>query len=214
MLDNKGFDLWSNNYDKQVEISDEENVYPFAGYKKVLGTVYEKIRHQNAKDTLDIGFGTGILTKKLYDDGYNICGIDFSIEMIKKAKQKMPNAELLQFDFADGLPKEFAAKQFDVIISTYAIHHIDDEAKKSYILRLLKSLKPKGIIIFGDVSFETEEDMEAARKKDYDLWDDEEYYLIAERFNFWFPHLKTDFIKISYCSGVFIIYKEQNAELD
>ena len=208
MLDSKGFDLWSNNYDTQVEISDEENVYPFAGYKKVLGTVYEKIRKQNPKNILDIGFGTGILAKKLYDDGYNIYGIDFSNEMLKKAKQKMPNAELLQFDFTDGLPKEFEQKQFDVILSTYAIHHIDDEAKKLYILKLLKSLNPKGILIFGDVAFETEKDMEAARKKDYEEWDDEEYYLIAERFNLWFPYLKTDFIKISYCSGVCTIYKE------
>ena len=208
MLDSKGFDLWSNNYDTQVEISDEENVYPFAGYKKVLSTVYEKVRKQNPKNILDIGFGTGILAKKLYDDGYNIYGIDFSNEMLKKAKQKMPSAELLQFDFTDGLPKEFEQKQFDVILSTYAIHHIDDEAKKLYILKLLKSLNPKGILIFGDVAFETEEDMEAARKKDYEEWDDEEYYLIAERFNLWFPHLKTDFIKISYCSGVFTIYKE------
>ena len=208
MLDSKGFDLWSDNYDSQVEISDEENVYPFAGYKKVLGTVYEKVRKQNPKNILDIGFGTGILAKKLYDDGYNIYGIDFSNEMLKKAKQKMPNAELLQFDFTDGLPKEFEQKQFDVILSTYAIHHIDDEAKKLYILKLLKSLNPKGILIFGDVAFETEKDMEAARKKDYEEWDDEEYYLIAERFNLWFPHLKTDFIKISYCSGVFTIYKE------
>lgn len=208
MLNSKGFDLWSDNYDTQVEISDEENVYPFAGYKKVLGTVYEKVRKQNPKNILDIGFGTGILAKKLYDDGYNIYGIDFSNEMLKKAKQKMPNAELLQFDFTDGLPKEFEQKQFDAILSTYAIHHIDDEAKKSYILKLLKSLNPKGILIFGDVAFETEEDMETARKKDYKEWDDEEYYLIAERFNLWFPHLKTDFIKISYCSGVFTIYKE------
>ena len=208
MLNSKGFDLWSDNYDTQVEISDEENVYPFAGYKKVLGTVYEKVRKQNPKNILDIGFGTGILAKKLYDDGYNIYGIDFSNEMLKKAKQKMPNAELLQFDFTDGLPKEFEQKHFDVILSTYVIHHIDDEAKKLYILKLLKSLNPKGILIFGDVAFETEKDMEAARKKDYEEWDDEEYYLIAERFNLWFPHLKTDFIKISYCSGVCTIYKE------
>ena len=208
MLDSKGFDLWSDNYDTQVEISDEENVYPFAGYKKVLSTVYEKVRKQNPKNILDIGFGTGILAKKLYDDRYNIYGIDFSNEMLKKAKQKMPNAELLQFDFTDGLPKEFEQKQFDVILSTYAIHHIDDEAKKLYILKLLKSLNPKGILIFGDVAFETEKDMKAARKKDYEEWDDEEYYLIAERFNLWFPYLKTDFIKISYCSGVCTIYKE------
>ena len=36
MLNDKGFDLWADGYDKSVGISDEGNTYPFAGYKKVL----------------------------------------------------------------------------------------------------------------------------------------------------------------------------------
>ena len=48
MLDNKGFDLWSDGYDKSVGLSDEENTYPFAGYKDVLGTIYKTIiRREN-----------------------------------------------------------------------------------------------------------------------------------------------------------------------
>ena len=35
MLDNKGFDLWADGYDAAVGLSDEENSYPFAGYKDV-----------------------------------------------------------------------------------------------------------------------------------------------------------------------------------
>ena len=36
MLDNKGFDLWADGYDLAVGLSDEENTYPFAGYKEIL----------------------------------------------------------------------------------------------------------------------------------------------------------------------------------
>ena len=43
MLNNKGFDLWADGYDKAVGISDEENTYPFAGYKKVLGLIFQTI---------------------------------------------------------------------------------------------------------------------------------------------------------------------------
>ena len=43
MLSNKGFDLWADGYDKAVGISDEENTYPFAGYKKVLGFIFQTI---------------------------------------------------------------------------------------------------------------------------------------------------------------------------
>ena len=45
MLDNKGFDLWADGYDKTVGISDEENCYPFAGYKEILGMIYKKTNY-------------------------------------------------------------------------------------------------------------------------------------------------------------------------
>lgn len=41
MLDDKGFDLWADGYDKAVRLSDESNEYPFAAYKEVLNTVYK-----------------------------------------------------------------------------------------------------------------------------------------------------------------------------
>ncbi len=40
MLSKEGFDLWADGYDRAVGLSDEENSYPFAGYKDVLGGIY------------------------------------------------------------------------------------------------------------------------------------------------------------------------------
>jgi len=99
MLDNKGFDLWADGYDKSVQLSHEENEYPFAGYKDVLNTIYNIVYKKDKAKVLDIGFGTGVLTKKLYDDGYEIYGIDFSQRMIDIAREKMPSAKLIQYDF-------------------------------------------------------------------------------------------------------------------
>ena len=39
MLSREGFDLWADGYDQAVGLSDEENSYPFAGYKDVLGGI-------------------------------------------------------------------------------------------------------------------------------------------------------------------------------
>jgi len=36
MLDNQGFNLWADDYDKTVQISEENHLYPFAGYKEYL----------------------------------------------------------------------------------------------------------------------------------------------------------------------------------
>ncbi len=59
MLDRKGFDLWADGYDRSVGLSEEENAYPFAGYKTVLGMIYETILEKETPVVLDIGFGTG-----------------------------------------------------------------------------------------------------------------------------------------------------------
>ncbi|NLY86578.1 MAG: class I SAM-dependent methyltransferase [Tissierellia bacterium] len=36
---------------------------------------------------------------------------------------------LIQYDFSRGLPAELENKHFDYIISTYAMHHLEDEDK-------------------------------------------------------------------------------------
>src|SRR5574344_2281260 len=155
MLDSKGFDLWANGYDQSVNLSEETNTYPFAGYKNVLNTIYNQIKQSKATNILDIGFGTAVLSKKLYDEGYKIFGIDFSEKMIRIAKEKMPNAQLIQYDFSNGLPAELEEKKFDFIVCTYAIHHLDDNAKLQFIYNLLKILTDNGVIFIGDVAFAT-----------------------------------------------------------
>lgn len=203
MLDSAGFDLWANEYDKTVHLSEEADEYPFAGYKNVLNTIYKRIKTGNAKKVLDIGFGTGILAKKLYDEGDEIFGIDFSQEMIKLAKEKMPNAALYQYDFSKGLPIELSEMKFDSIICTYAIHHLSDSAKVDFIKKLQNRLTPNGEILLGDVAFDTKQSLEECMKKAGDEWDNEEFYIIVEELSKEFPQMI--FKKISFCACVCVI---------
>ena len=69
MMNNSGFDLWADGYDKSVGVSDEENVYPFAGYKKVMNRIFGEVMEHGDAKVLDIGFGTATLAKRLYDNG-------------------------------------------------------------------------------------------------------------------------------------------------
>ena len=103
VLDKKGFDLWADGYDRTVGISDEENAYPFAGYKKVLNSIFQTVLQKANATVLDIGFGTGTLTAKLYEYGCTVYGQDFSKRMIELATKKMPSANLYQDDFTCGL---------------------------------------------------------------------------------------------------------------
>lgn len=207
MLDNKGFDLWADGYDKSVQLSEDNNEYPFAGYKDVLNTIYNIVRRKEKAKVLDIGFGTGILTKKLYDDGYEIYGIDFSQRMIDIAKEKMPLANLIQYDFSKGLPKEVQNISFDYVISTYAMHHLEDEEKSKFIKRLGNYLSKDGKIIIGDIAFKTRKLLEQCKSNYNDLWDDEEVYFVYDELKESLFDMDISFIEISHCSAAIQITK-------
>ena len=207
MLDDKGFDLWADGYDKSVQLSEEDNEYPFAGYKDVLNTIYNIIHRKEKAKVLDIGFGTGVLTKKLYDDGYEIYGIDFSERMLEISKEKMPLAKLVQYDFSRGLPKELENIQFDYIISTYAMHHLEDEDKIKLINKLEEYLSRDGRIIIGDIAFETRELLEQCKVKYENYWDDEEIYFVFDELKEFFPKEDISFTTISHCAGIIQLRK-------
>jgi putative AdoMet-dependent methyltransferase len=208
MLDNKGFDLWADGYDKSVNLSEEDNEYPFAGYKKVLNYIYGQVKKCNNASVLDIGFGTGILTKKLYDDGYSISGIDFSEKMISIASDKMPSAKLVKWDFSSGLPCEMQTQTFDYIISTYAFHHLQDQEKIEFLKVLSKQLSANGKILIGDISFQTRELHDACKLScGDDGWDNDEVYFVYDEIKGDFNACKISYTPISYCAGVLVIGK-------
>ena len=206
MLDNKGFDLWADGYDKTVGVSDEGNTYPFAGYKDVLGTIYKTIMEKENAVVLDIGFGTGTLTTKLYENGCTIYGQDFSARMIELASEKMPNAHLYQGDFTQGLVEPLQEQNYDFIVATYSLHHLTDEQKVSFLRVLCDHLNPYGQILIGDVAFEYRNQLEQCRKDVGDEWDADEIYFVVDELKGEFPEL--GFKRISHCSGVLSIPAE------
>ena len=205
MLDKFGFDLWAQDYDKTVEISESGDEYPFAGYKDVLAYIYNAVRTMKAKKVLDIGFGTAVLTQKLYDDGLEIHGQDFSKNMLEIAQKKMPKAKLYEGDFTKAIDKEILSEKYDAIVATYSLHHIIDSEKKDFLRALLSLLNDGGKIFIGDVSFVDLASLEACKEESRDYWDDDEHYFVYESIKKDFP--KAIFEKISFCSGVLILEK-------
>ncbi len=206
MLDKKGFDLWAKEYDNAVNTCYVNKEYPFDGYYDVLDDILNKIE-PNSK-VFDIGFGTGILTKKIYDLNCDVYGIDFSSEMVSISKAKMPKGDFYECDFNNDLPKEILNQKFDYIISTYAIHHLTDN-KKIELISLLKTLlNNNGKIIIGDIAFLTEKDLIQC-KKNNEGFDKEELYIVAEIFleKLCDKNIIAKFDKMSHCAGILCIEK-------
>ena len=205
MLDQKGFDLWAEGYDRSVELSDEEARYPFAGYKALLNEIYNRVLAGPHRMVLDIGFGTAFLTSRLYQAGAQIFGQDFSAEMVRLAREKMPEAQLYQGDFARGLRAELKENRYDAAIATYSLHHLDDGQKVRFIRELLPLLNEGGRIYIGDVAFRTRAELEACREAEGEKWDPDEIYFVFEELKKDIPALT--FEPFSYCAGLLTLPK-------
>lgn len=90
---------------------------------------------------LDLGCGTGDLTKQIYNTGAKVIGVDNSGEMIEQAKTKFPQIEFFQMD-AKALKLDVA---FDAIFSNAVLHWIPE--KEIVIKNMYSVLKPGGRIV-------------------------------------------------------------------
>ena len=89
---------------------------------------------------LDLCCGQGTLTSALVDQGHNVTGLDFSSEMLDRAKSKVPGAILVLGD-AQDLP--FEDDSFDAVICNFGMMHIPDQPKA--LSEVARVLKPGGI---------------------------------------------------------------------
>ena len=205
MLGKDGFDLWADGYDRSVGLSDDDGTYPFAVYRAVLSGIYGRILAGGARSVLDIGFGTGTLTAKLYERGLRVYGQDFSARMIQLAQAKMPEALLVQGDFAQGLAEPVKNCTYDAIIATYSLHHLDDAQKVQFLRSLLPLVNDGGCILIGDVAFRDRSALESCRVSCGDSWDDEEFYFVYDELREQLPEMT--FEEASFCAGILTIAK-------
>jgi 2-polyprenyl-3-methyl-5-hydroxy-6-metoxy-1,4-benzoquinol methylase len=91
---------------------------------------------KNACRILDVGCGTGELTKKLAGYAAEIIGIDVSENMINEAEKRNHDEKIhyIKTSAEDYLRE--TEKQFDAIISSAALHHMNEE-------EILKSMKTR-----------------------------------------------------------------------
>lgn len=204
-MDSKNYDLWADGYGAAVHLLNDKDEYPVAGYADLLNEVYRMVHQSEGKKILDAGFGTGILTKKLYEDGYTIYGIDASEQMVEAGSECMPEATLVTADYSMGMPLKLIREEFDTIISTYAFHHLDHYEKVSLIKDMLRQLKPGGKVIIGDLAFETRDEMKRFRKENKENWLYEDMYLVYEEAEKDFENVAWK--KISKCAGIVTITK-------
>ena len=87
--------------------NNEAKVYDKLHFEEQLNKylLMEKMLHLSEKDVcLDCGCGTGLLISRLLNKVMRIVGVDFSLEMLKKAKEKCKNKVMLVLADINFLP--------------------------------------------------------------------------------------------------------------
>jgi len=95
---------------------------------------------------LELGCGTGYFTAELIRMDVHITAIDISPELIEEANLKI-NAKNVQFLVENAYQTSFNNEQFDAIIGSSILHHLEIRKAVSEIFRLLK---PGGVIAFTE----------------------------------------------------------------
>ena len=204
-MDSKKYNLWSDGYGAPGQLLNDTDEYPFAGYGAVHEEMYDMVRKSDAKKILDIGFGTGIVMRKLYQDGYDLYGLDMSEQIVEAGKLDMPNAKLFCADYSLGLPLRLVREEFDMAVSIYGMHHLDNYEQTRLVRDMLRQLKPGGQIILGGLAFETFDEMKAFRKQNKDKWLYKGMYTLYDELDKVFENVTWK--KISKCAGIVTITK-------
>ena len=102
-----------------------------------------------ARDVLELGTGTGetalrVLT--LHPEARWV-GVDASEAMLRRARARLPEADLRLGRIEDELPEG----RFDLVVSTLAVHHLDAAAKRALFRRVAAALRPGGRFVLGDL---------------------------------------------------------------
>jgi len=148
----KTFNRWASTYDEQVSRASATADWMFGRYDRVLDTVvaYCELEKNHYTSVLDIGTGTGNLAVRFLERGLQVVGIDPSPDMWKISAAKYPAIKVMTGDF---LKYPRALKPADLIVSTYAFHHLTEKEKTKAIPRMKKLLKPGGRIVLADFMF-------------------------------------------------------------
>ena len=133
-------------FDQVAQQYDENRRKLIPCYDDFYGTSIDFLASMIAppSSVLDLGAGTGLLTKRLYDlypdAAYTL--VDIAEEMLHVAKERFQGLNNFQFVVSD-YSKNFPVQPFDLICSALSIHHLPDDSKQ-HLYKNIHDCLPSG----------------------------------------------------------------------
>jgi ubiquinone/menaquinone biosynthesis C-methylase UbiE len=144
----------SQKWDKRVG-QWHDHVISAAAFGKVLDRILDLSQPQPSDVCVDLGAGTGFVTTALAPLVASVHAVDISPAMTEALAERAADAGLANVstevtDLKDfRLPPSYA----DLIISSYALHHLADADKRALTARAAQWLCPGGRLVIADMMF-------------------------------------------------------------
>jgi SAM-dependent methyltransferase len=108
----------------------------------------------------DLGCGTGSLSVLLADAGYAVDGVDFSPEMVTRARDKAAGRSGVTFAVADAADPPLGQGAYDVVLCRHVLWALPDQP--AALARWVELLRPGGRLLLVEGSWHTGAGLTAA----------------------------------------------------
>ncbi len=147
-----------------------DHVTSTAGFEKVLGKLLDISAPQPADACVDLGSGTGFVAIPLAGLVNSVLAVDISPSMIEILGADVTQAGLrnVRTEVADLRTFQLPPACVDLVVSSYALHHLRDADKRRLVAEAVKWLRPGGRLVIADMMFgrgTSKRDREVLRQK-------------------------------------------------
>ena len=133
---------------------------------EIFKSFFRHFMHEvDAPRVLDLGCGDGLVVHELMksDDRIRATLVDGFSEMLESAKKRLAGFDTVQFvqaSFQDLLEDDRLQSNFDFILSSFAIHHLETQEKRALYGYIYQHLSADGFFLNIDVVRGPTQDLE------------------------------------------------------
>lgn len=122
-------------------------------HRETADRVVELARDDASGDevVVDVGAGTGAVALELAPHVECVVGLDISEGMLEKARKKARELGVENVEFREGRFRDLGVESADVVVSSFALHHLDDSEKRDAVEEIRDVLDGEGHVVIGDL---------------------------------------------------------------
>lgn len=142
-------------YDWDERVDSWEEVAASDAFATLRDAVCEAAAVVQTERVLDLGAGSGLIALALAPHAQHVTAIDLSQAMLDRLREhaRTRGVECVTPAVADMRSLPLEDESFDVVVSNYAFHHLQDDAKELALGEARRVLVPGGRLVVCDMMF-------------------------------------------------------------